>query len=169
MLRLRVNRSTSRRDFEARNFAVSFTCDFWEVRPTIQIYLRIIKVTLATSSFCGFRNFLPRLSDEFFKFNVHRRSHPQNGFQSWIAEAAFDVADHLRRQAGFLRDEVFGQLAPLPLHFEQRDRLDANGLCFSIHRLFLHKKSVDSTFHHSAIISRCAKWHGNKEKIESLI
>lgn len=69
------------------------------------------------------------------------------------------------RQAGFLGDEVFGQLAPLPLLLKQGNGFDTQGLGISIHLPLLQKKIVDSAFHYGEIVGVIQR----NEKIRILI
>jgi len=58
-----------------------------------------------------FRNFFPCSVYHLGEVNSQSRCNSQNSFQSWIALAGFNVGNHLRREAGFLRDKIFGQFA----------------------------------------------------------
>jgi hypothetical protein len=113
---------------------------------------RTVRRLNGSVSFRRFGKFAPRSFDYVLEFNIHGLGHSQHGFQRGISFAVFDVGDHLRREAGFLGDEVFGQLAPLALLLKQRNGFDTQGLGVSIHPPLLQKKTVDSTFHYGEIV-----------------
>jgi hypothetical protein len=97
--------------------------------------------------------------DDFSEVHTYRFSHPQRRFQSGIPQAALDITYHLRRKAGCLCNEVFGQLAPLPFLLQQNESLRGQGLGISAHPSFLQKKGIDAEFHYGEIQSCLQRRH----------
>jgi CheY-like chemotaxis protein len=111
-----------------------------------------IRQLKGSDSLRRFGNFSASAFDDVLEFNIHGLCHSQHGFQCGISVAIFDIGNHLRRKAGLLGNEVFGELAAFPFRLEQGDRLHANGLGLSIHAQGIQKKSVDNTFHYGEIV-----------------
>lgn len=90
--------------------------------------------------------------NDFSRINAHGGGNSQDRFQSGISFAVFDVSNHLRRKAGFLRNKVLRQLPPLAFLPQKRDNFDAKCSGVSIHAPQLQENLIDSAFHYGGIV-----------------
>lgn len=80
-----------------------------------------------------FGKLVARSLNDVLEINIQGFSHSQHCLQGGIPFAGFNVGNHLRRKAGFLGNEVFGELAPLALLLKQRNGFHTQGLGVSTH------------------------------------